>query len=193
MTWITTEMIETQTERDAETGCWVWTGKSDRHGYAMLGSVLLLHRVSYELYNGPIPDGLVIDHVYERGCRSTMCLNPAHLEPVTIAENTARGFSPAAVSHRTNICQSGRHELVGRNEIIGTDGNRQCRECRNEYLRAKRYEANPDTFRYKSGVCRRGHGKTPENTLSNGGCRQCQRDRRRELRLQRKINSAATV
>jgi hypothetical protein len=43
--------------------------------------------VYYEHHVGPIPDGLVIDHL----CRVHNCVNPEHLEPVTPAENTRRG------------------------------------------------------------------------------------------------------
>ncbi|MDQ1426633.1 MAG: hypothetical protein QOK39_109 [Acidimicrobiaceae bacterium] len=45
-----------------------------------------VHRWSYEQLVGPIPDGLVLDHL----CRVTACVNPAHLEPVTLAENFRR-------------------------------------------------------------------------------------------------------
>lgn len=71
-------------------GCWLWTG-SRRGGYgraklAGIGSIDA-HRLSYEHHVGPIPDGLVIDHL----CRNRSCINPAHLEPVTTKENIRRG------------------------------------------------------------------------------------------------------
>lgn len=47
------------------------------------------HRWAYEHWVGPIPDGLIIDHV----CRVTNCVNPAHLEPVTYLENARRGIA----------------------------------------------------------------------------------------------------
>jgi hypothetical protein len=46
------------------------------------------HRVYWERENGPIPEGLQIDHL----CRNPGCVNPAHLELVTNAENTQRGL-----------------------------------------------------------------------------------------------------
>lgn len=71
-------------------GCRVWTRAIQRNGYGCMsldGKRYLAHRVSYETFIGPIPDGAVIDHL----CRNRACILPAHLEPVTHAENTRRG------------------------------------------------------------------------------------------------------
>lgn len=79
-------------EKVNKTGtCWIWTGAITSRGYGALrgddGQLLLTHRFSYELHVGPIPDGLVIDHL----CRNRACCNPTHLEPVTQWENITRG------------------------------------------------------------------------------------------------------
>lgn len=50
-------------------------------------SYYLVHRLSYEAFKGPVPDGAVIDHV----CRNTLCYNPDHLEAVSQKENVLRG------------------------------------------------------------------------------------------------------
>jgi hypothetical protein len=77
-------------------GCWVWPG-AVRNTYGVIGSgvgkkVAYTHRVAYEGLIGPIPEGLVIDHL----CRNRLCCNPKHLEPVTRYENCARGLRGAA-------------------------------------------------------------------------------------------------
>lgn len=76
------------------TACWVWQGVPDgSNGYGRLrveGRRTPAHRYFYERANGPVPNGLVLDHL----CRTPLCVNPDHLEPVTIAENTRRGNLP---------------------------------------------------------------------------------------------------
>jgi hypothetical protein len=76
-----------------EDGCWIWTGARTGQGYGAIqrtyGSNLVdaVHRRAYEERYGPIPAGLVIDHL----CRKPPCINPEHLEAVTVAVNTRRG------------------------------------------------------------------------------------------------------
>lgn len=110
--------------------CWIWTGYVNPAGYGQVstggraGRMKLVHRVVYELMIGPIPDGLVLDHL----CRNRVCVNPAHLEPVTNRENTLRGESPGAKSVRSNHCYRG-HEYTAENTYIEPSGQRRCREC----------------------------------------------------------------
>lgn len=86
------QRIVSRVDIDPETGCWVHRLTGDRQGYGRItyrGQAWKVHRLAYTAFVGPIPDGLVIDHL----CRNTRCANPAHLEPVTNAENVRRGFA----------------------------------------------------------------------------------------------------
>lgn len=107
---------------------------------------MLLHRAAYELYVGPIPDGLDLDHVYDRGCRSRRCCNPAHLEPVTRQENILRR------TRRITHCPKG-HEYSESNTRLRPSAsggiNRQCRVC--EAARSREYaKANSETVNAKA-------------------------------------------
>lgn len=76
--------------REIETGCWEWQTGTSTRGYGVArvnGRSCLAHRAVYQALVGPIPEGMVLDHT----CLNTICVNPAHLQVVTQAENTRRG------------------------------------------------------------------------------------------------------
>lgn len=121
--------------RVSESGCWEWTGGKCGNGYGNMflrkesdgrTKRIYAHRVSYEHFVGPIPDGLELDHL----CRNRGCVNPEHLEPVTRGENLRRIPQEARPPHmqpRTH-CKRG-HEFTPENTGVNSKG-RFCRTCR---------------------------------------------------------------
>lgn len=119
-----------------ENGCWRWSGAIKENGYGCLsldGRVRYTHRLAYELWVGPVPDGMQLDHL----CRNRACMNPAHLEPVTPSVNVRRGESPGAKALRRTHCVQG--HAYAEHGVIRM-GRRVCRTCRTEYMR--RYNAD---------------------------------------------------
>lgn len=101
--------------------CWLWTGGTARNGYGSFwdgNRIGRAHRYAYELLVGPIPEGLQLDHL----CRVRLCVNPAHLEPVTQQENIRR-----AMVSRTH-CKRG-HEFTPENTVWLNAKHRRCRKC----------------------------------------------------------------
>jgi hypothetical protein len=110
--------------------CWLWRGAKHAHGYGQLvrkKKRLYAHRVAYELFKGPIPDGFEIDHVKAWGCNDRSCCNPFHLEAITSEENKLRSDWPPAVNARKTICKRG-HSFSSANTGYSRNG-RYCKAC----------------------------------------------------------------
>jgi hypothetical protein len=126
---------------DLESGCWIWTAGTNGRGYGRFAiahdKVVAAHRWSYEHFVGPIPDGFTIDHVKDRGCTSTLCCNPDHLEAVPLQINLLRGETLPARNAAKTHCPAG-HPYEGDNLRRAKNGARICRICANrrqrEYL-----------------------------------------------------------
>ena len=74
---------------EPETGCLIWPGACNSDGYGHMftaGRPQHVHRLMYEMFSAPVPAGMELDHL----CRVRHCASPAHLEPVTHAENNRR-------------------------------------------------------------------------------------------------------
>lgn len=109
-------------------GCWIWT-RERSNGYGRIvvgGRRRAAHRVAYELFVGPIPDGLQLDHL----CRVPPCINPEHLEPVTCKDNLHRSPSTqATVNAAATHCWQGHAFDLDNTRIDPRTGKRECRAC----------------------------------------------------------------
>lgn len=171
-------------DRRGADDCWPWLAGAVPGGYGRFhvdGRPVATHRFAYELACGPIPDGLQLDHL----CRNRICVNPAHLEPVTCRENVRRGIGISAVNARKTSCDHG-HPLSGDNLVI-VCGRRTCRACRVEINKrhtenrreaAKLLPPKPRKPRVgkRSLHCHRGHALTEDNRRGGKGrCMECRR------------------
>lgn len=184
------ERLERKIERIPEAGCWVWIGDCDGNGYGRISAQTGVprrsaHRLVYELLVGPVPEGLELDHL----CRVRCCVNPAHLEPVTHAENLRRS---AIARRQTGLdrkteCKRG-HPLSVDNTYVDPAGKRYCKTCRSEHMRThkkKHRQVAIERTNYESlkTHCPQGHPYSVENTVFNskGGrvCKTCKYERHR--------------
>lgn len=126
-------------DRGYTTPCHVFTGPlHNGYGYIGIGQkTKFVHRVTWEAANGPVPDGLELDHL----CRQRDCWEPTHLEPVTRRENILRGDGPRLTRERgfaQTHCKNG-HPLSGENlswwTHRGGSLRRICKTCRRDYAR----------------------------------------------------------
>ena len=113
------------------TPCLLWPGAVGPNGYGrqnVNGRRRASHLLMYERCIGPVPEGLVLDHL----CRNRSCANPLHLEPVTILENILRGETVPARNKAKTHCHLG-HPFSKENTYILLVRNgltaRQCKEC----------------------------------------------------------------
>lgn len=123
------DRIERYSIPEPNSGCWLWIGVVTANDYGVSsfkGVNVLAHRLSYFIHVCEIDNGLQLDHL----CRVRCCVNPHHLEPVTIAENLRRGTG----QHPHSFCRNG-HPMTDNNVFYDnnkTKKGRRCAICRRE-------------------------------------------------------------
>ncbi|MEU6725528.1 HNH endonuclease signature motif containing protein [Nonomuraea wenchangensis] len=118
--------------RDVVDGCWVWQGaiKSRGYGEITIGRARLVHRVSWEVFVGPIPDGRWVLH----RCDNPPCFNPAHLFLGDVGLNVqdaiekGRDGGTGRLNRDKTHCQNG-HAFTLENTYVAPRGSRECRKC----------------------------------------------------------------
>lgn len=128
-----------------DTGCWLWLGSKGRGGYCQLkwrGKSGYVHRRSYVLWHGPIPDGMVVCHA----CDVPNCINPDHLFAGTQQQNVQDSIRKGRINLRNGAalrthCPKG-HEYSGVNLYRNPNtGHRICRSCQREHDAKRREKA----------------------------------------------------
>lgn len=161
--------------------CWNWNLCKNKDGYGVFRpdnkAAWRTHRLVYTLFYGPIPEGMVIDHL----CYNRKCCNPEHLDCVSSQENTRRATAHHNLGQmrqrRTHCVKGHLYTEKSTKWVTGTSGNshRRCLDCYRNKLKKQR-ERNIKPTRTH---CKHGHEFTPENTCSypNGKfyCRTCQK------------------
>lgn len=118
------------------TGCIQWVGAIQSRGYGSVsinGVITSAHKAAWEHVNGPVPDGLTIDHL----CRNRACVNVEHMELVPGAENTRRQPRVALLGPG-GYCSKGHPIATDADIYVNPRGSRECRECRRGHGRRSR-------------------------------------------------------
>jgi hypothetical protein len=122
----------------AADGCWVTTyALNASTGYATISwqhegrtRSTTVHRASFTHSNGPIPDGMVVDHM----CHNRLCVNPAHLRLLTLLQNNIRRNNSGAHDFPLDTCQRGHPLSMMKMQQGGKNAGRwrRCQGCLKE-------------------------------------------------------------
>lgn len=123
--------------------CWLWQDAVDKDGYGVFrwgAGNKRAHRVSWELMRGEIPfdpatgKSLPLDHL----CRVPGCVNPEHLEPVTVLVNTRRGLRTS-----DHACTRGHKRTPENTGVYPKSGFRYCKDCGKEKRMRRKVKKSP--------------------------------------------------
>lgn len=125
--------------------CWPHIGNINNSGYGTVSQELFgiqkqvtAHRIMWELFNGPIPEDMVVEHICHTealknkecfggiSCQHRRCVNPSHLELLTFEENTKRGRN--GFNENTGKCRNQLHDWIPDN-ILEKHNRRWCNKC----------------------------------------------------------------
>lgn len=129
--------------RNAPNGCWEWTAAQDGHGYGQLQlravskTPIKAYRLAYEMFVEIVPEGMTIDHL----CRNTLCVNPEHMQAVTMRTNILRSDGVSARHARKTECING-HPFTPENTYCPPGRvHRMCRACIKARKQSPAYKA----------------------------------------------------
>lgn len=112
-------------------GCWLWTGAINGHGYGSIkvaGAVLPVHRVVYDLLVGSVPK----KHDVHHACEVKSCFNPAHLALLSRRDHQVIHGGPAAQNAAKTECPK-----CGGPFELEVDGRRRCKPCHRKLVRER--------------------------------------------------------
>ncbi len=169
-----------------DNGCWEWNGaKSKGYGVVKIRSIrpsaFLVHRLNYQLVNGPIDDEIDAHHKVENGCIGPLCCNPDHIQAVTRRVHLGE-LSPtniAFIHAQSRSCING-HVYTVETIRMSPEG-RRCLICDKERAQGirdgKLAMEGREKFRWKQEHkkthCKRGHALTPDNLYWQGRYSSC--------------------
>ena len=150
--------------------CWPHIGPVNNQGYGTVSQELngvqkqvSAHRVMWEIFNGPIPGDMVVDHICHNeslskgecfggsDCKHRRCVNPNHLRLLTLEENTRVGRN--GFNENTGKCRNQLHDWIPDN-ILERQNRRWCRLCLAE-SKKKRYPMENEKRRLKRKIDRK--------------------------------------
>lgn len=133
------EKLDKYSVPEPNSGCVLWLGTTNPKGYGRVyhqGRTHNAHRLAWETKQGPIPEGLTVDHL----CRVRSCVNIGHMEIVPNRINVLRGVGLTAINASKAICKRG-HDFTPENTHRRNDkyqSSRDCRACRRIVDRRRR-------------------------------------------------------